>query len=109
MENILNKIYITYKTELVNYKYCDNENINDIPKGSHIIYISKNNLLKKSGFLKDIKDNTILELININKKGKWYIYIDQYYIFYKNPGTNSLKNTLKSLVDNNFTINIRKN
>ena len=104
MYNKINEICIKYKSELINYKYCDNDNINDIPKGSHIKYISKKNLLKKNGFLKDIKDSTILELFNLNKK-KWYIYTNQYYIFYKNPGGNSLKDTLKYLVDNNFSIN----
>lgn len=101
MKNI-NEIYEKYKSELINYKYCDNDNINDIPNGSHIKYISKKNLLKKNGFLKNIKDITILELFSI--KRKWYIYTNQYYIFYKNPGSNSLKNALQYLVDNNFSI-----
>jgi len=103
MNNIINEICVKYKSELINYKYCDNDNINDIPNGSHIKYISKKNLLKKNGFLKNIKDSTILELFNLNKR-KWYIYTNQYYIFYKNPGSNSLKDALQHLVDNNFSI-----
>ena len=100
----MNNITLKYESELINYKYCDSDNINDIPKGSHIKYFSKKSLLRKNGFLRNIKDNSILELININKKIKWYIYIDQNYIFYKNPNSNSLKETLKNLVNNNFSI-----
>jgi hypothetical protein len=103
MSDILNEICIKYKSELINYKYCEEDKINDIPRGSHIKYISKKNLLKKGGFLKNIKETTILELFNFNYR-KWYIYTDKYYIFYKIPGSNSLKNTLKNLVDNNFNI-----
>jgi hypothetical protein len=103
MNNIINQISIKYKTELINYKYCDNDYINNLQNGSHIKYFSKKNLVIKNGFLKNIKDSTILELFNLNKK-KWYIYTNQYYIFYKNPGNNSLKNILKNIVDNNFSI-----
>ena len=102
MDDKINEIIIKYKLELINYKYCDYDNINTIPLGSNIKYISKKNLLKKNGFLKNIKDGSILELINTKKK--WYIYTDKYYIFYKIPCNNSLKNTLQYLLDNNFGI-----
>jgi hypothetical protein len=105
MNNIfLDKIYIRYKNDLINYKYCDYDNINNLSIGLHIQYICKKNLLKKSGFLKDIKNNSILELTSLNKKNKWYIYINQYYIFYK-VRCNKLKNTLLYLLDNNFNYN----
>ena len=105
MSDILNDICIKYKSDLINYKYCEYDNIINIPLGSHIKYISKRNNIKKNGFLKDIKDITILELINVNKKTKWYIYTIHYYIFYKIPGGNKLKDALQYLVDNNFSIN----
>ena len=103
-EYILNKINLKYDSELVDYKYCEFDNIIDIPRGTHIKYISKKNLIKKSGCIKDIKDNSILELINVYRKRKWFIYTEQYYIFYKFKNSNSLKDILKHLVDNNFSV-----
>jgi hypothetical protein len=103
-EYILNKINLKYDSELVDYKYCEFDNIIDIPRGTHIKYISKKNLIKKSGFIKDIKDNSILELINVYRKTKWFIYTEKYYIFYKFKNSNSLKGILKQLVDNNFSV-----
>jgi hypothetical protein len=108
MNNILNDVCIKYKSELINYKYCEYDNIINIPLGSHIKYFSTKNMVKKNGFLKDIKDISILELININKKTKWYIYTNQYYIFYKIPGGTKLKDALQYLVDNNFSIKEQK-
>lgn len=92
-----------FKTQLINYKYVELQNINTIPLGAYIKYISKNNLILKGGFLKNIKENEILELFLVNKR-KWFIYTDQYYIFYKIPVHNKLKNSLLDLVNNNFTI-----
>jgi len=92
-----------FKTQLINYKYVEQENINTIPLGTYIKYISKNNLILKGGFLKNIKENEILELFLVNKK-KWFIYTDKYYIFFKIPNHNKLKNSLLDLVNNNFTV-----
>jgi hypothetical protein len=105
MDNNVNNILLRYNTELIDYKYCDKDDIINIPLGSNIIYFSKKNLLKKNGLLKNIKDNTILELKT--KKYKWYIYVNEYYIFYKisnNNNNNKLRDVLKCLVNNNFVI-----
>jgi hypothetical protein len=105
MDNKLQNIYNKYKLELIDYTYVDQENIESIPLGSYIRYISRNSLNKKSGFLKSIKDPTILELFLINKR-KWFIYTDKYYIFYKIPKPNhsSLKSSLLELISKDFKI-----
>ena len=92
-----------YKLELTDYIYSEYVNIINIPLGTYIKYISKKTQLLKSGFLKNIKDSSILELFSI-KKRKWFIYANEYYIFYKIPVHNKLKNSLLDLVNNNFII-----
>jgi len=98
----MNIINIKYSNDLINYKFSDN--IKDIKSGLHIKYFSKKNLFKKSGIISSIKDDSILELTNINRNRKWFIYYDTNYIFYKNPGRASLKNKLEYLLNNNFLI-----
>lgn len=109
MNEKINNIYKIYKNELKNYVYVEENDILSIPLGSSIKYISKNTLMKKGGFLKEIKDSSILELINPNKKRKWYIYTDKNYIFY-NTNTNKLKDFLQTLVESDFKdLKIKKN
>jgi hypothetical protein len=98
----MNIIKVKYENDLINYKFSDN--ISDMKNGLHIKYFSKKNLFKKGGIINSIKDNSILELTNINRKKKWFIYYDTNYIFYKNPGRVSLKNKLEYLLNNNFLI-----
>lgn len=92
-----------FKSELTDYIYTEQSNIINIPLGSYIKYISKKILILKSGFLKNIKDSSILELFNTNNR-KWFIYTNEYYIFYKIPIHNKFKNSLLDLVNNNFQI-----
>ena len=107
-EEIINKIFIKYNMELINYKYIEYENIKDVQKGSFIRYISKKNLIKKGGFLKEVKDPSVIELYNNMIRKKWCIYIDKYYLFYKVPNRNKLKNALQNLLDTNFGIKRRE-
>ena len=95
-ENILDKL----KNELIDYNYT--EDIINIPIGSHLKYVSKKNLVKKSGILKEIKDETILELRVF--KTKWFIYTDKYYIFYKKIVKNKFKKILEDLVKSDFIV-----
>ena len=106
-EEIINKIFIKYNMELINYKYIEYENIKDVQKGSFIRYISKKNLIKKGGFLKEVKDPSVIELYNNMIRKKWCIYIDKYYLFYKVPNRNKLKNALQNLLDTNFGLRKR--
>ena len=100
---IMNKrINEIYKNELINYEYVENEDILKIPLGTHIKYISKNSLIKKGGFLKEIKNSSVLELLNIQKKNKYYVYTKNNYIFYKKH--DKLRNLLQTLVDSEFKI-----
>ena len=101
MNEKINQIYKMYKNELKNYIYVEGNDILNIPLGSCIKYISKNNLMKKGGFLREIKNSSILELINSQKKTKWFIYTDKNYIFY-NKNTNKLKDFLQTLIDSDF-------
>ena len=108
MNNILEnknlcEAIIKYKDELDGYMYVPHDNINTIPIGAHIQYISKNNLKKKGGILKLIRDSYILEMKNYNKM-KWYVYIDNYHLFYKIKTKPSLKSSLKDLVENDFSM-----
>lgn len=97
MEIILHK----YKNELLNYKFVEDSDILSLPLGCHIIYFSKDQSVKKSGTLKDIKDISILELRYI--KNRWYIYTKNNYIFFKLK-TNKLRNSLESLLNSDFKI-----
>lgn len=99
LEIILDK----FKIELSNYNYISSENINNIPIGSHLKYISKKSFIIKKGILKDIKNNIIIELTNRPRNIKWYIYTDKYFIFNKIDNSNNFKNILKELVDNDFS------
>ena len=101
MNNNLKNIISKYEDDLIGYIYCENDNISNIPLGSNIIYINKNNFLKKKGTLKNYR-NSILELISRNKKISWFIYIDKFYIFYKEKNNNNFKLFLKELVKDNF-------
>jgi hypothetical protein len=94
---------LKYKDVLEGYTYVPEDNIDTIPINSHIQYIEKNNFKKKGGVLKLIRDSCILE-IRIFDRGKCYIYISKYYIFFKKKFRSSLKNTLKDLVDNDFNL-----
>jgi hypothetical protein len=100
MDNLINNLQIKYDIE--NYKYIDsNIDINEIPIGTHIIYIKKKNFNKKCGYLKEIKDTNIIVLKN-NRKYIFYLYINEYYLFYKEKNKNKLKDLLKNLVDTDF-------
>jgi hypothetical protein len=102
LSEIINYICKTYNNKLKDYIYVDPLLIKDIPLGSSIAYISKKNFSKKGGFLKSIKDDTILELINSYNKSRWYVYTQKYYIFYKIPNRNKLKNALLNLINSDF-------
>jgi len=109
MSCVVEELFIKYKNELVGYIYCDINNINDIPIGNDIKYISKNTFIKKNGYLKEINGSSILKLTNKFKK-EWYIYTNKYYIFHKKISNNKFKNILQNLIDSNFnSIKIIKN
>jgi hypothetical protein len=99
LEYVLNR----YKTKLENYKYVQYEQLCNIESKSHISYIKKSNLNIKNGYVKEVKDNSIIELTNHYKKLIWFIYTKDYYIFVRESNTNKFKMALKSLVDSDFS------
>jgi len=99
---ILNDIFIKYSKELEEYTVVNTDNLEILPNGCFITYISKKNLVKKGGFLKRVLGEEIIELINIYKKRKWYVYTNNYILFYKIPDYNKFKKTLQNMVKTNF-------
>lgn len=59
---------------------------------THVIYISKVSLTKKGGYLKNIRDASILELHVFGRV--WNIYQKKYYIFNRERST-KMKHFLK--------------
>ena len=88
-----------YETILSTYKYIPEDEMSSMGLNTHVIYISKTGLTKKGGFLKSIRDVSILELYVFGRK--WNIYQNKYYIFNRERG-NRMKYFLKSLIDNDF-------
>jgi hypothetical protein len=103
MNNNLNFI-LNRNEELKNYKYIENiEDLENIPGGTYIKYISKNSIFKKKGgFFKNVKDKSIIELYNNYIKKKWYIYADKYYLFYRISQKEKLKILFQEMIDSNF-------
>jgi hypothetical protein len=88
-----------YESILSSYKYIPEDEMSSMNLNTHVIYISKVSLTKKGGYLKNIRDASILELHVFGRV--WNIYQKKYYIFNRERGT-KMKNFLKSLLDNDF-------
>jgi hypothetical protein len=105
MNNIDSKLeYIKnkFQTQLENYKFINNDETCNINPKSYIIYIKKSNLNMKKGYVKEVRDKSIIELINYSKKITWFIYTKDYYIFVRISYNDKLKNALKDLVNSDF-------
>ena len=112
LNNIFNAILIDkrldkYSNYLKDTIYIDKNNILNVPLGSYIIYITKKSLIKKGGFLVQIINEDIYKIKNYNKT--WIIYNNKYYMFYKEPVRDKLRNILDNIVNNNFNIKIKNN
>jgi hypothetical protein len=88
-----------YESILSSYKYIPEDEMSSMNLNTHVIYISKVSLTKKGGYLKNIRDASILELHVFGRV--WNIYQKKYYIFNRERST-KMKNFLKSLLDNDF-------
>jgi hypothetical protein len=109
MDYLLTKIMEIHKDVLYKYEYCKNEDINKIPIGSYILYIGKSAYYKKTGYLNEVVDDHIIKLHSRNKKIKWHIYTNNYYIFYKDPSNDPLKLSLLKLLNSDFKITKKEN
>jgi hypothetical protein len=100
MDKKIKKINDMYGHLLENYKYINmEEELFQLPANTHLIYIHKNDFVKKSGYLIKFNNDNIFQVINLKKK--WHVYIDQHYIFRKIEG-NMLKIRLQKLLETNF-------
>jgi len=83
IEKLLNEE--PYLTELKDYQYINNKNLDKIPLGMHIKFIDNNGKIKSGGFLikyvqnKDIRKSYYILKSNIIYK----LYIYNYWILYK--------------------------
>tara|TARA_B100001175_G_C19374628_1_gene573516 strand:- start:57 stop:509 length:453 start_codon:yes stop_codon:yes gene_type:complete len=102
---LIDKRLDKYSNYLKNTIYIDESNILNIPLGSYIIYITKENLMKKGGFLVKIINEDIYKIKNYNKT--WIIYNNKYYMFYKEPVRDKLRSVLDSIINNDFKIKIK--
>jgi hypothetical protein len=94
--------------ELEGFEYIKEDDVINIPVGTRIFYILKDNFFteknkKKSGILVSIQNPEILKLRG-GFNAKWYIYTNKYYIFYKKKieKKNPLKEILTKLVEEDF-------
>lgn len=108
MEQKLEFIKNTHKDNINNFKYIDN--IQELIIGDYIWYFKKKNLMRKTGIVKQIIDNNIIELYNQQKNKIWFIYFSEYIIFKREKTTNKFKNLLQTLLDTDFEelTNIKK-
>ncbi len=98
-ETLIREKLKKYEDILSNCKYIHEDNMSVMNINSYVIYISKIGLKKKGGYLKSIRDNSILELYVFNRK--WNIYQNKYYIFNRERG-NKIKFFLQKLVNDDF-------
>lgn len=100
MDSKLNIIKNRYKDEIKNYEFINN--INELSIGDHIWYLKKNCLNKKTGIVRKIIDDNIIELVNQQKNKLWYIYYNEYVILKRIYIKNKFKDMLQTLLDTDF-------
>jgi hypothetical protein len=99
----LEDILIKFKNDLLNYKYIEKEEIKNISIGSSICYFKKNTFKRKTGQIREIKNDDIIQLVSRNRKKIWFLYLDQNHIFLKESNKNKLKIALQTLIDDDFS------
>lgn len=106
IENILSQEH--FKTKLKNYHIITYDNLDNIPKGSHIKYITLNEELKTAGTLLDIVKNKNSYLL-IMCNNPWKLYLKTNFIFYKEKNTKiSFRKYMKMIANNQIDIKIVK-
>jgi hypothetical protein len=98
-----------FKTKLKDYILVHNNNLDIIPKGSHIKYITLNEELKSAGTLLDIINDKRKSYLLIMGTNPWKLYLKNNFIFYKEKNNNiSFKKYLKMIANNEIDIKIVK-
>jgi hypothetical protein len=107
IDEILSKDY--FKTKLKDYILVHNNNLDVIPRGSHIKYITLNEELKSAGTLLDIINDKRKSYLLIMGTNPWKLYLKNNFIFYKEKNkTISFKQYMKMIANNEIDIKIVK-
>ena len=105
LDENLKKIYEKYGDKLDNYKFIEVKEYYNIPIGSFLRCISKNNFfIKKGGYLKEVKDISLFAFHTMTRRSVWFLYVNEYYIFIKIPKKDKLKYMLNNLIKSDFAI-----
>ena len=98
-----------YKTEFKDYTLINSNNIDIIPKGSHIKYINLNEEIKIAGTLLEIINNKINSYLLIMGSNPWKLFLKNNFIFYKEKNNKiSFNNYMKMIANNEIEIKIVK-
>jgi hypothetical protein len=107
IDEILSKDY--FKTKLKDYILIHNNNLDEIPRGSHIKYITLNEELKSAGTLLDIINDKRKSYLLIMGTNPWKLYLKNNFIFYKEKNKKiSFKQYMKMIANNEIDIKIVK-
>lgn len=97
-----------FKTKLKNYNIITYNNLDNIPKGSHIKYITLNEELKTAGTLLDVVKNNNSYLL-IMSNNPWKLYLKKNFIFYKEKNNQiSFRKYMKMIANNQIDVKIVK-
>jgi hypothetical protein len=107
IDEILSKDH--FKTKLKDYILVHNNNLDIIPRGSHIKYITLNEELKTAGTLLDIINDKRKSYLLIMGTNPWKLYLKNNFIFYKEKNNKmSFKKYMKMIANNEIDIKIVK-
>ena len=107
IDDILSKEHL--KTKLKDYILVRNNNLDVIPRGAHIKYITLNEELKSAGTLLDIINDKRKSYLLIMGTNPWKLYLKNNFIFYKEKNNiMSFKKYMKMIANNEIDIKIVK-
>jgi hypothetical protein len=107
IDEILSKDHV--KTKLKDYILVHNNNLDIIPRGSHIKYITLNEEIKTAGTLLDIINDKRKSYLLIMGTNPWKLYLKNNFIFYKEKNNKiSFKKYMNMIANNEIDIKIVK-
>lgn len=107
IEEILSKD--PFKTEFKDYTIINSNNIDIVPKGSHIKYINLNEEIKVAGTLLEIINNKRNSYLLIMGFNPWKLFLKNNFIFYKEKNNKiSFNKYMKMIANNEIEIKIVK-
>lgn len=99
----------SYKIEFKDYTLINSNNIDIIPKGSHIKYINLNEEIKIAGTLLEIINNKRNSYLLIMGSNPWKLFLKNNFIFYKEKNNKiSFNKYMKMIANNEIEIKIVK-